>query len=301
MIGYLFLSIALIAGVTKGYCGKRISGKITTLADSALVNTVRMFLCIVIGLLLLFVQEGFSSLEVSRTTLLISMLSGVCSALFVISWLFAVKQSAYMMVEVFLLVGTVIPIALSFMLFDEKIRPIQGVGLVVLFIAVYIMSTYNVSVKGKMTLKAMIPLIVAGAANGFADFSQKMFVRIDGADSVSAFNLYTYVFAAAVLLIFYIFNRIKSGRTDGEDGGFKKLYRLLGFVFVMSVCLYLNSYFKTLAGGYISATQLYPLNQGAAVILSLLMSSIFFKEKINWKCIIGICLAFVALMFINLF
>ena len=105
MIGYLFLSIALIAGVTKGYCGKRISGKITTLADSALVNTVRMFLCIVIGLLLLFVQKGFSSLEVSRTTLLISMLSGVCSALFVISWLFAVKQSAYMMVEVFLLDG----------------------------------------------------------------------------------------------------------------------------------------------------------------------------------------------------
>ena len=101
-------------------------------------------------------------------------------------------------------------------------------------------------------------------------------------------------------MIFYIFNRVKSGRAEGEAGGFKKVYRLLGFVFVMSVCLYLNSYFKTLAGGYISATQLYPLNQGAAVILSLLMSSIFFKEKINWKCIFGIVLAFVALMFINL-
>lgn len=299
MIGYLFLSIALIAGVTKGYCGKRISGKITTLADSALVNTVRMFLCIVIGLLLLFVQEGFSSLEVSRTTLLISMLSGVCSALFVISWLFAVKQSAYMMVEVFLLVGTVIPIALSLVLFDEKIRFVQCIGLVILFVAVYIMSTYNVSIKGKMTFKAMIPLIVAGAANGFADFSQKMFVRVGGVDSVSAFNLYTYVFAAAVLLVFYLFNRVKGG-AQGEGGGFKKLCGLLGFVFVMSVCLYMNSYFKTLAGGYISATQLYPLNQGAAVILSLLMSSIFFKEKVNLKCILGIVLAFVALMFINL-
>ena len=210
MIGYLFLGIALLAGVTKGYCGKRISGKITTLADSALVNTVRMFLCIVIGLLLLLTQDGFSSIAISRTTFFISMLSGVCSALFVISWLFAVKQSAYMMVEVFLLVGTVIPIALSFLFFDEKIRPIQGVGLVILFVAVYIMSTYNVSIKGKMTARAMIPLIIAGAANGFADFSQKMFSRVDSGDSVSAFNLYTYVFAAAVLLILYIFNRIKT-------------------------------------------------------------------------------------------
>ena len=300
MIGYLFLSIALIAGVTKGYCGKRISGKITTLADSALVNTARMFLCIAIGMVLLFAQEGFSSLAVSPTTLLISMLSGVCSALFVISWLFAVKQSAYMMVEVFLLVGTVIPIALSFFAFGEGIRPIQGVGLAILFVAVYIMSTYNVSIKGKMTLGSMLPLIIAGAANGFADFSQKLFGKSGVSDSASAFNLYTYVFAAAVLLIFYIFNRSKSQSTQSENSGFKKLWRLLGYVFVMSVCLYMNSYFKTLASYHIDATELYPLNQGAAVILSLLMSSIFFKEKINLKCIVGICLAFVALMFINL-
>ena len=106
-----------------------------------------------------------------------------------------------------------------------------------------------------------------------------MFSRVNGGDSVSAFNLYTYVFAAAVLLIFYIFNRIKSKPAQSDEGGFKKLCQLFGYVFVMSVCLYLNSYFKTLSGGYISATQLYPLNQGAAVILSLLMSSIFFKEK----------------------
>ena len=67
----------------------------------------------------------------------------------------------------------------------------------------------------------------------------------------------------------------------------------------MSLCLYINSYFKTLSAGYISSTQLYPLNQGASVILSLLMSSIFFKEKINGKCILGICLAVIAVLLIN--
>ena len=39
---------------------------------------------------------------------------------------------------------------------------------------------------------------------------------------------------------------------------------------------------------------------GILVVLSLLMSSILFKEKINAKCIIGICLSFVALLMINL-
>jgi hypothetical protein len=57
MIGYLFLGIALIAGATKGYCGKKISGKITSLSDSVLANTGRMLLCIIIGFLLVLVQD----------------------------------------------------------------------------------------------------------------------------------------------------------------------------------------------------------------------------------------------------
>jgi multidrug transporter EmrE-like cation transporter len=68
----------------------------------------------------------------------------------------------------------------------------------------------------------------------------------------------------------------------------------------MAVCLFANSYFKTVAAQHLDAIKLYPLNQGGAVILSLLMSSILFKEKINAKCILGIALSFVALLMINL-
>lgn len=301
MIGYLFLGIALIAGAAKGYCGKRISGKITTLSDSVLANTGRMLLCIIIGFLLVLIQDGASALAVDRATLWASLLGGVCSALFVISWLFAVKQSAYMMVEVFLLLGAMIPIALSALLFDEKIRVIQGVGIAILFVAVYIMSTYNTSIKGKMTVKATIPLIVAGIANGSADFSQKMFSKLQNTDSVSSFNLYTYIFAAAVLLVFYLFLCIKNKARQERAFDLNIFRRTWGFILMMAVCLFMNSYFKTLSAAHITATQLYPLNQGASVILSLLMSLIFFKEKINGKCILGICFAFVALLLINFF
>lgn len=300
MIGYLFLGIALIAGATKGYCGKTISGKIKTLTDSVLVNTGRMLCCIVIGFLFTLAQDGFSSLMVEPQTLWIALLGGVCSALFVISWLFSVKQSAYMMVEVFLLIGSMIPISFSALFFDEKIRVIQGVGFVILCIAVYIMSTYNASIKGKISFKALLPLVVAGIANGLTDFSQKMFSRVRDTDSVSAFNLYTYVFAAAVLLLFYLFLRVRNVKSQESASNFKILRHIWVYILVMSLCLYINSYFKTLSSGYITATKLYPLNQGAAIILSLLMSSIFFKEKINAKCIFGISLAFIALLFINL-
>lgn len=301
MIGYLFLGIALIAGAAKGYCGKRISGRITTLSDSILTNTLRMLLCILIGFLLVLVQDGPSALSVDRATLWTSLLGGVCSALFVISWLFAVKQSAYMMVEVFLLLGAMIPISLSALLFDERIRLIQGVGIAILLVAVYIMSTYNTSIKGKMSVKATIPLVVAGIANGTADFSQKMFSRLGENDSASAFNLYTYIFAAAVLLVFYLFLCMKNKSQEKRACDLSIFRHTWGFILMMAICLFMNSYFKTLAATHITATQLYPLNQGVSVILSLSMSAIFFKEKINGKCILGICLAFIALLLINFF
>ena len=300
MIGYLFLGISLLSGATKGYCGKRISGNISTVKDSTLANVCRMILCIVIGFLFVVIENDFSALVVHPTTIWISLLSGFCSVVFVISWLFAVKQSAYMMVEVFLLLGTLIPITLSYFLFNESVTLIQIAGIALLLVAVYIMSTYNVSIKGKMSFKSMIPLIIAGVSCGFSDFSQKLFSLSPVSDTASTFNLYTYVFAGIFLTAFYIVLNAKTSKTPSDTSTPKLLRRIWLYVLVMAICLFANSYFKTLSAYYIPSAQLYPLSQGLSVILSLLMAVFFFKEKINRKCIIGICLAFVALMMINL-
>ena len=51
-MGYLFLVFALLAGVTKGYCGKKTSGFLSGFRDSMMANMIRMGLCIVIGFLI---------------------------------------------------------------------------------------------------------------------------------------------------------------------------------------------------------------------------------------------------------
>ena len=40
MLGYLFLALALLAGVIKGYCGKKSGGTLVLASDAMLVNTV---------------------------------------------------------------------------------------------------------------------------------------------------------------------------------------------------------------------------------------------------------------------
>ena len=301
-MGYFFLALALTAGITKGYCGKKTSFAIVSNSDSMIMNVLRMVACIAIGFLLILVQNDLPSLTPTPSLLWISALSGIGSAFFVVSWLLSVKSGAYMMVEVFLLIGVIVPIVPCYLLFDNEIGIWQVVGILILLVAVYILCTYNNSIKGKMSVKAFLLLLLCGFSNGVADFSQKLFTELtpEGATNAS-FNFYTYIFAGITLLITYLIIR----RADKNSGTPPRhpiavVRPIWYYVLIMAACLFANSFFKTEAAKYLDAVRLYPLNQGCAVLLSLLMSTVIFKEKINAKCIVGICLSFVALLMINL-
>lgn len=297
-MGYLFLALALLAGSTKGYCGKKTSGFVREYKDAMFTNFVRMVLCILISFLLLALSGRLSLLAVDLNVVLITLLSGVTTSVFVVAWLLAVRRGAYMMLDVFLMLGVFVPLLLSEFLFDEKIRLNQWAGLSVLLVAVVIMCSYNNQIKEKMSLKSLGLLVLCGIANGLTDFSQKLYVKTAAASSAAVFNFYTYIFSALVLLVFYLGAKVtdKTGSSSETD----VLRRVGGYVAVMSVCLFLNSYFKTMAAGILPSAILYPLSQGASLILSSFMSMLFFKEKLTAKCITGIALSFAGLLIINL-
>lgn len=297
-MGYLFLALALLAGSTKGYCGKKTSGFVKEYKDAMFTNFVRMVLCILISFLLLALSGRLSLLAVDLNVLLITLLSGVTTSVFVVAWLLAVRRGAYMMLDVFLMLGVIVPLLLSEFLFDEKIRLNQWAGLLVLLVAVVIMCSYNNQIKEKMSLKSLGLLVLCGIANGLTDFSQKLYVKTVADSSAAVFNFYTYIFSALVLLVFYLGAKVtdKTGSSSETD----VLRRVGGYVAVMSVCLFLNSYFKTMAAGILPSAILYPLSQGASLILSSFMSMLFFKEKLTAKCITGIALSFAGLLIINL-
>lgn len=297
-MGYLFLALALLAGSTKGYCGKKTSGFVREYKDAMFTNFVRMVLCILISFLLLALSGRLSLLAVDLNVVLITLLSGVTTSVFVVAWLLAVRRGAYMMLDVFLMLGVIVPLLLSEFLFDEKIRLNQWAGLLVLLVAVVIMCSYNNQIKEKMSLKSLGLLVLCGIANGLTDFSQKLYVKTVADSSAAVFNFYTYIFSALMLLVFYLGAKVtdKTGSSSETD----VLRRVGGYVAVMSVCLFLNSYFKTMAAGILPSAILYPLSQGASLILSSFMSMLFFKEKLTAKCITGIALSFAGLLIINL-
>lgn len=191
--------------------------------------------------------------------------------------------------------GVLIPLIASNVFFDEVIKPTQWLGMGVLLVAVVIMCSYNNSIKAKITPSSLALLIICGIASGIADFSQKVFTKCMPDGSAAVFNFYTYLFAAFILVAFYIVS-CKAKHANG-NADVKKIF---GYILIMALCLFANSYFKTLAAGHLRAVLLYPLNQGCALILSAIMAAVLFKEKITTKAVVGMLTAFIGLLIINL-
>ncbi len=294
-MAYLYLSIALLAGATKGYCGKRTSGRINGWSNAISANLLRMCLCILIGFGVVAFSGELAELVPTGKALVIYALSGIFTSVFVVTWLIAVRTSAYVLMNVFLMLGVIVPMSLGSLCYGEPIHWNQWVGLLVLLVATLLLCSYNNGIKQKLTGKAFLVLLVSGVANGVTSFSQKMLKYEVPGGSVAVFNFYTYVFSAASLALVLLLQR----RTAEEKAQPSPIPAVFGYIVVMAISLFLNSFFLTMANSIPSAI-LYPLERGVSMILSGLMAAFLFKEKMTPKAIAGLVLAFIGLLIINL-
>ena len=294
-MAYLYLLISLLAGATKGYCGKRTSGRITGWHNAIAANLLRMGLCILIGFGVVAFGGELAGLVPSGKALVIYALSGISTSVFVVTWLIAVRTSAYVLMNVFLMLGVIVPMSLGSLCYGESIRWNHWAGLGVLLAATLLLCSYNNGIKEKLTGKGFLVLLISGVANGVTSFSQKMLKYEVPGGSAAVFNFYTYVFSAASLgLVLLLYRRPAQERTQPSP-----IPGVFGYIVVMAISLFLNSFFLTLANSIPSAV-LYPLERGISMILSGLMAAVLFREKMTPKAIFGLVLAFAGLLIINM-
>lgn len=301
-MGYLFLSVSVLSGSIKGFVAKKVSDKTSGLKSAVFTNFIRMLFCIPIGLLFVLVDGGIGNLAVDKKVLAIAALSGITTSVFIVSWLLAVQKSAYTAVDTFVAMGLLVPILLSFAFYKESISCSQIIGLALLLTAVVLMTLYSNQVKTKLTVFSFLLLLAVGFANGVTDFTQKIFTYNANGTPASVFNFYIYVFSAVVLLAVFLCLREKPYTAENSDGNKAAAWdkRKTLYIAVMAIFLFCNTYFKTLAADRLPAVQVYPLAQGAALVLSLLMAAFFFKEKIKPLCIVGLIILFIGLLLINI-
>ena len=296
-MGYIYLAIALLTNNIKGYCGKQMSRFSAKLNDTLLICFFRMLMCIGTSAIILAVTGGFFGLEITSKLIGYAAFSGISTAILVAAWLFAANSSGYMMLEVFQMLGVGVTILMSFAFYREEITLRDMIGFCVLVFAAYLM---HAGTKVKPTLKTLAVVILCGLANGMTDFSQKAFIY-SGLDTTTAqFQLCSYIFAAATLILLYTAMTAGKKPEDNDGGAIAILKKTWYFVLIMAVCLYGNSFFKTEAANYLSAAKLYTLSQGGTMAIGTLMSAFIFKEKLTLKSYASIVITFIGLLIINL-
>lgn len=291
-MGYLYMLLSLTAGTAKGYCGKKTSELMQNTTDGIFISMMRMIICTAAGFLFVLIGKT-PSFKLNFSMLMPTLMSTAATSCFVVSWLICVKNGSYMMLDIFIMLGIIIPISASAFMFGEKIRINEICGILILLTAVYLLCSYNVKLKGKMTAKNILLLFFCGAMSGFADLSQKMFVKLNENASAAVFNFYSYMFSLIILAI--TFAAVKKRKYIRN----KNMKKMTGYILIMGICLFMNSYFKTLAAKYIDAAQLYPMLQGLALIFSSFMAVFLLKEKLDFKGVLGVFIAFLALIVIN--
>ena len=313
---YLFILLALFAGATKGWCGKKTSFLMKEPADAAAFNALRMLLCIPIGFVFLLIEHSVPGLLLTPGALGLSVFSGACNAMFVVVWLFAVRHNAYMTVEISLMMGCLIPTFGTALLFSEPIHAAQIIGFVLLTAAVVLINGYNRQISGKKTAGDIILLVLSGTAEGLCGLSQQFYkhwvLPVCPSCTSAVFSFYTYVFAFLCLLLVLVGFRI-AGKRRGAEGvsakggtvrGFLgKVRPAAGYIAVMALCLFCHSYFQTLATAVfgMSSQVMYPLLKGGSLVFSTAMAALFFGEKLTKRSALGIVTAFLGLLFINVF
>ena len=298
--GYLLLAVSIAAGVVKGFLGKKTSAYAEKDSDAVFLNTVRILLCVLIGAVLTVCggnAAGF--IRVSSGTLAVAAMCGVATSAFIVSWLLAVRTGAYMLVNVFLNLGLIVPLVLCEILYGDHVTLLQWGGVVMLLVAAYLMVGYNISLNGKMRARDFVLLFVCAFSSGMNEFLVgKAFVKLDNQDTNAIFNFYTYLFSFAVLLAVLVFFRVREKDASLRETA-RRVKPAFAMVALMALCLFLNTFFKTEAGRYLTSVELYPVSIGVSLIGATVVAAVFFHEKPNAKCLIGIVLNFAALLIIN--
>ena len=296
MIGYFYLAIVLVAGLVKGLFGKGISRDISSLNDGFTVNIIRSAFCAIIGFAVAIIEVGISGFALTFEAFIVCLASSIFMAVFCISWLYAYKSEASAFLNMFTMLASVATAIMGWAIYGDKIKGTSIAGFVLLFVAVYVMSLYNKNLKGKMSKKGLATLIIGGLGVALSDFMQKVFIK-QSLGQPCVFTFYTYFIMLVPQIIVLLLLKKKN---PIDKSGVLCDKRHVGVILIISIALYVNVIMKTIAVGYIPSTQMYPTLQGANLVASSVCASIFFKEKMSKKSVVGVTIALIAVVLMNI-
>ncbi len=310
---YLILLATLLFLTIKSGCAKKTSTYVTNNGQAFFFNFFRIFLCVLLGTVTIFVEGAVGQLSLSGGMLLICFLSGLANAALLVGYLIAVTRISYVTVEVTIIAGSIIPAILCFFFFSESISAAKMIGFVLIVFATFVLSSGKGKKTGRAGLLGTLCLIIAVVCDGLASFAQQLYKHYYTAEGIrvgdvlypkSVFHFYTYVFAAAILILVFfgfVLSHPKGERIKYLKESAVAVKKPFPFIAGMSLGMFIAMYLQTvLANDFAFPTQiLYPVIKAGGIVMVTIVAMLFFGEKPTRRSISGLLLAIGGIVVMN--
>ena len=202
------------------------------------------------------------------------------------------QKSGLSVVSVATKMSVVVPVLFGLLYYNESLGTLKLIGIAIALIAVYLTSNKSnqgITVNRKSIVLPILVFIGSGIIDTSIKFLEDTFVA---KNDVPLFSAIIFLAAAILGFVFISIQIIK--------GSFKFEFKNV----IAGICLGVPNYFSILVLLYalsyngIESSVIFPINNMGIVLVSALVSFIWFKEHFSRKNWIGIAVAILSISFI---
>lgn len=289
-MGYLYLAISKFCAAAKMAAMKNCGDSKDPTTAAVKVNTVRSAIILIVSVIVFA-----ASRSATADGLWIAVLSGASNAINMLSWIVCATAVSLCVVETFVMIGSVVvPLALSPLLYaGETVSVMQWLGAGLILAAV---ALFCVGRGAKFSRKGIVWLAVCALSSVGVNISSKLYAVRVGSEYAAFLNLVSFcivfAFFAVTAAVIVIRNRRKAASKNEEiaepSEAETKPREFFGlpaktylWIAIAAVGMYATNYFMTLSSALLPSGVLYPLSYGGGFVITALMDTLIFKQKLT--------------------
>lgn len=237
---------------------------------------------------------------VTYSTCIYGIIMGVLSVAFQIFYICAFSKGKMTLTVIINNFSMILPMTVSFILFDEKFGIIKVIGTVLALIS-FILSTakeknrIDFEKKNKAGFQWLLFTLLVFLSNGLISINQKIYSAFTQKLQVFEFVAIAYITAAALSFLILSIIALKN-----KESICKKQPKVIASGCLVGILLGVFQCVSTYAASVIDGTILYSTYNCGVSLLSAVTGRILFKESLSKKQYLGVFIGIVAIVFLCL-
>ena len=208
----------------------------------------------------------------------------------------AMKDGAMALTSICVMYGMIIPALAGPIFWHEPFGLIQALGILMMMLSLGLISISSGTDKVKISKKWIILAVLCFVFSGMAGVMEKIHQSTDGKAERTAF----VTIACLFMLIFSVCARLACGKSDDTASGDVGVKRILTFGAISGAIIGCYSITNLTLAGNLDSMICYPISNGGALLLTVLVSRLFFKEALGLRRIIGVVIGLAGIILLGL-